>query len=227
MNGGGGRNYYRHRIYHPQLGRFCSRDPVGYGDGSNLLQYASGLPGNTADPTGLRIVVFHDDCWWRNSFDDCSAGHCTFLGVTYGCEWFSTPGLFHRGIRGECMCATADDLDTVVMGTMAAFFLLFGLTDGPQPGFADAPAGAVILLMAPPSSRDNSPSCQPPTAQPRPVPVESWNETAIRVCSAHCRTHPDVQTHGPPCYEKCMNICLQGFPEYLRPSHTDTLCPCD
>ena len=22
--------YYRHRMYHAQLGRFCSRDPIGY-----------------------------------------------------------------------------------------------------------------------------------------------------------------------------------------------------
>ena len=35
---------YRNRIYHPQLGRFITRDPVGYLDGYNLYEYVDGKP---------------------------------------------------------------------------------------------------------------------------------------------------------------------------------------
>ena len=39
--------------YHPTLGRWLQRDPIGYADGMGLYEYAKGTPPNTADPTGL------------------------------------------------------------------------------------------------------------------------------------------------------------------------------
>ena len=41
---------FRHRMYHPELGRWCSRDPIGYGEGLNLYSASSGLA--HTDPTG-------------------------------------------------------------------------------------------------------------------------------------------------------------------------------
>ena len=38
------RNYYRHRTYDSQLGRFCSRDPVGYLDPRKSYSYVRGRP---------------------------------------------------------------------------------------------------------------------------------------------------------------------------------------
>ena len=46
-------HYYRHRIYHAMLGRFCSRDPVGYEGGFNSFAYVSGSPSVRTDPMGL------------------------------------------------------------------------------------------------------------------------------------------------------------------------------
>jgi RHS repeat-associated protein len=47
----------RNRWYHQQLGRWMSRDPIGYGGGtSNLYEYTSTDPLNYTDPLGLRIV---------------------------------------------------------------------------------------------------------------------------------------------------------------------------
>ena len=41
------------RWYDPTLGRFLSRDPIGYGGGANLYGYCDDDPVNAADPSGL------------------------------------------------------------------------------------------------------------------------------------------------------------------------------
>ena len=45
--------FYRARYYHPQLGRFVSRDPELYRPGPNLYQYANGTPTSFTDQSGL------------------------------------------------------------------------------------------------------------------------------------------------------------------------------
>ncbi|HAC66219.1 MAG TPA: hypothetical protein DCF68_22465 [Cyanothece sp. UBA12306] len=44
--------YYRNRYLNTELGRFISRDPVGYMDGMNLYEYVKGNPINSLDPYG-------------------------------------------------------------------------------------------------------------------------------------------------------------------------------
>ncbi len=46
--------YYRNRYQSPELGRFISRDPLGYHDGPNLYEYVAGSPTNSVDPLGLK-----------------------------------------------------------------------------------------------------------------------------------------------------------------------------
>jgi RHS repeat-associated protein len=47
-----GLHYNRHRYYDPRVGRFISKDPIGYLGGLNLYQYASN-PISWVDPSGL------------------------------------------------------------------------------------------------------------------------------------------------------------------------------
>ena len=44
--------YYRYRYMHPELGRFLGRDPLGYVDGMNMVQYVGGNVVNWVDPYG-------------------------------------------------------------------------------------------------------------------------------------------------------------------------------
>ena len=50
--------HLRARHYSPELGRFFSRDPIGYGGGSNMMAYCSGNPIDCFDPTGRNISVY-------------------------------------------------------------------------------------------------------------------------------------------------------------------------
>ncbi len=56
LDRGTGLYYYRHRFYASQLGRFGSRDPVGYQTGVNLVEYAWDSPTNRNDSSGLQPV---------------------------------------------------------------------------------------------------------------------------------------------------------------------------
>ena len=51
----------RHRFYHQQLGRWCTRDPIGYADGHSL--YCAYFTPNSQDPTGtLSVIKCRDGC---------------------------------------------------------------------------------------------------------------------------------------------------------------------
>ncbi len=46
--------HVRHRYLHPTLGRWPTRDPIGYGDGLNLYEYVRSGPVTGTDPFGLQ-----------------------------------------------------------------------------------------------------------------------------------------------------------------------------
>ncbi len=49
--------HVRHRMYHPTLGRWLQRDPLGYVDGMSLYEYAVSAPTVALDPLGAVAIV--------------------------------------------------------------------------------------------------------------------------------------------------------------------------
>lgn len=47
--------YYRARYYDPKVGRFVTKDPIGFGDGFNQYVYVKDNPTTLTDPTGLVV----------------------------------------------------------------------------------------------------------------------------------------------------------------------------
>jgi RHS repeat-associated protein len=60
-----GLDYYRHRMYHAQLGSFGSRDPVGYRAGVNLVEYVWDNPTTRTDPSGEQFVPGTPNSPWN------------------------------------------------------------------------------------------------------------------------------------------------------------------
>ncbi|MFO8014309.1 MAG: RHS repeat-associated core domain-containing protein [Phycisphaerae bacterium] len=52
-------NHVRYRMYHPTLGRWLQRDPIGYADGMGLNEYGQSVPASRIDPSGLRAWAGH------------------------------------------------------------------------------------------------------------------------------------------------------------------------
>ena len=88
--------FYRARYYHPALGRFLSRDPVGYVDRMNLYEYVRSQPLRYTDSAGLypiRILAMSDGV-----HEDMSSLAALWAGFEY--DYLTEPKTrFHRGLR--------------------------------------------------------------------------------------------------------------------------------
>jgi RHS repeat-associated protein len=60
--------HVRNRSYHPTLGRWITRDPVGYASANNLVSYA-GNPLSFVDAYGLMIIPSCCTPWYADSFE--------------------------------------------------------------------------------------------------------------------------------------------------------------
>ena len=54
-----GMYFYRARYYDPQAGRFITKDPIGFGGGTNFYAYVENNPVNGTDPYGLWVSYIH------------------------------------------------------------------------------------------------------------------------------------------------------------------------
>ncbi len=68
--------HVRHRVYSAEMGRWLTRDPTGYVDGTGLMQYAQSHPITSVDPDGLCICV--------TRWGPVSVGTPTYTGCFFG-----------------------------------------------------------------------------------------------------------------------------------------------
>ena len=84
-----GMYHVRNRYYHPALGRWISRDPLGYINGFNLYQYCCSAPQMLLDPLGLG--------WWS---DFKAVAWSTINGAVSGAVSGGIVGLITGGPAG-------------------------------------------------------------------------------------------------------------------------------
>ena len=76
--------YYKARIYYPELGRFLQTDPIGYEDQMNLYAYVGNDPMSKIDPTGESEIIVTDAFsinergQWRITLFNIHGGGCGF-----------------------------------------------------------------------------------------------------------------------------------------------------
>ncbi|MBI1746624.1 MAG: hypothetical protein HYR55_08555 [Acidobacteria bacterium] len=73
---------YRARQYHPRLGRFMQRDPLGYVAGANLYEYVRSSPTHFTDPYGL----YEEDMHFYMTYYAAAACGLTGFDSSYGFE---------------------------------------------------------------------------------------------------------------------------------------------
>jgi len=67
-----------HAYYHPTVGRWIQRDPIGYADGMNLYEYVRGRPQDLRDPGGT------GPCASTYALDDAPKAILQAVGQTLG-----------------------------------------------------------------------------------------------------------------------------------------------
>jgi len=127
--------YYRARYYHPGLGRFASRDPMGMADSVSPYAYVANNPTNLIDPMGLHsmdpVLVAGDNGiqkYWgafKQTMADVGSGLYDLLPSKQSLDEFvqspagqgAINGLTASGIQGDMPIAAAGAVPVVGLGT--------------------------------------------------------------------------------------------------------------
>ncbi|MCB9300535.1 MAG: hypothetical protein H6566_07795 [Lewinellaceae bacterium] len=88
-----GLEYHSARYYLPWLGRWCSADPIGVGDGVNVYEYSKSSPINNYDKNGMQTNELNRPTRNRNELRG-NAGYSNYW-------WYATPSLAKAGRKVE------------------------------------------------------------------------------------------------------------------------------
>jgi len=127
--------HLRARHYAPSLGKFLSRDPIGYAGGSNLYSYCAGDSINFTDPSGLEPPPWVNA--WLNTLDVTA----TAAGAYYGGQAGGATGFTIGAGAGLSTGPGA----TVASPALATAGAAIGTVAGAAAGGTAAHAGAQIV----------------------------------------------------------------------------------
>ncbi len=85
--------YYRNRYYSATLGRFVTRDPMGYFEGYNLYEYVNTRPNLRPDPMGLGVLAWMLTGEWEPEKSALNAAGGSYIRNAFripGTDW--SPG---------------------------------------------------------------------------------------------------------------------------------------
>ena len=167
--------YFRARIYSAQLGRFLSRDPLGFVDGMSLYR-AYFVPGGV-DPMGL------EKCWQEKQ------------ACVKGCGWIKNIDML-KGCHKKCDKRYSDCLKGLPTDTggseggLAGAAAICFVVDGPLP-IGDTVGVCFLICLGVEAVREppikvekvNCPKRRPdPTRVPKPIPLPPPNCDGGRTC---------------------------------------------
>jgi RHS repeat-associated protein len=122
--------YYRNRCYHTELGRFVSRDPIGFrGSPWNLYEYGAGRPTGSVDPRGLETPWspigagsgFYDWGHGLGNREPVQIDPATALAADLGLHWFTGRG--ERFTRGSDALMSQETIRIAVRNELEALNL--------------------------------------------------------------------------------------------------------
>jgi RHS repeat-associated protein len=203
--------YYRARFFSAQLGRFLSRDPVGYSSGLNLKAYAKDNPIVLIDPTGESPESDAQDC-----YDGCE-DECYRLYQSGG-FWDSNTSLFRYLVcRFECsrMCLHLNNLDPgapqIIVGIMEGTGVVERLPRPGDPGPALA-LQPILLTPIPGVNTPPTPGPGPPQLKPGPqlviaaiavdILIRDPELRRLRRCRCTIRHMPDPDRRRHNCPDR-------------------------
>ena len=110
-----------YRAYNPTIGRWLSRDPIGYRGGLNLYAYVKNDPTNLLDPLGLR---YYDCCetqkFLEKAYNDATAGPISgLLNLAYNS---TGPFDFKSFQKDDTFCVNGRKLSAPEFGNYIAGF---------------------------------------------------------------------------------------------------------
>lgn len=177
------------RVFHAGLGRFTTRDPLGYVDGSNLYEYVRSNPVANSDPSGTDCPGC--DGIWDPLETDCMKRCCAVHDLCY-CVYGCTAGF---SLDPDCEQCEVDVVECMVCCldddcAATAGFLYFsccwgiGFNDPNDPGI---PPDVDIMNDCTPNCPPGSPGGPPPPPPPppwypptiQPVPGDPWAPAPI------------------------------------------------
>lgn len=147
-----GLEFYRNRYYHPGIGRFASRDPMGMADSVSPYAYVANNPVNLIDPLGLEALLAGtalSPAYWGMLADASFYNQSTMTDVRDG----GNGGTFSQGQQSLRNAQPAQSsytgwdflIDVASVGLTAADIVLGGPTGegiGPALGLQTLKSGA-------------------------------------------------------------------------------------
>jgi RHS repeat-associated protein len=212
--------YYRARFYDPQIGRFISEDPIGFGGGDiNLYGYVRNNPLRFNDPLGLMTPA--QKCFLKGAAIGAAAGAVLGGAIGGGIGVLGIAGgpLVVATVAGGAAAGASygAGIGVLIGGAIGGFMCMDDATDEPCDKSSPQPT--------PSPSPSPTPS---PTPAPSPSPTPPFTKDECKIifglCVAEWASKAPYsrgrELREVKCYEAYLKCKAGRFPDWPHPPHT-------